>query len=164
LTPVLIGTQHRLASNPLTVGGFSVELLKPSYLLRDGPGFWSKLYYVLLFLRVYSFLVYPEKRDFSASGLTQSHSMASSDGNEPNQLQKSRVTNITIKPSKIPRRRLTLLSITILLNVLLWSSVLVLISSLYLIASDLNDSTNVPTELLTITSVSILSITISQYN
>jgi hypothetical protein len=54
----------------------------------------------------------------------------------------------------LPRRQLTLISLTTCLNVLLWSSMIVLISSFYLIASDPTDTTNIATVILSITSVS----------
>jgi hypothetical protein len=82
--------------------------------------------------------------------------MAGSDssGGEAKQLPKPETTLLTIKiRTRIPRRQLTLVSITICLNTLLWTSVFVFITSLYLIASDPDDTTNTPTEVLTITSV-----------
>ncbi|KAF2733379.1 hypothetical protein EJ04DRAFT_273561 [Polyplosphaeria fusca] len=53
---------------------------------------------------------------------------------------------------KIPRRKLTLVGITICLNVLLWSSVATLVTTVYLIASDPSDTTNIASEVLTLTS------------
>lgn len=73
------------------------------------------------------------------------------------QLPKSEVTTVTVKLSiKAPRRKLTLIAITTCLNVLFWTSLITLITSLYLIASDPSDGTNVPTEIFTLTSVSTL--------
>lgn len=67
---------------------------------------------------------------------------------------KSEGTVFTFKIStKLPRRQLTLISITVCLNVLLWSSLFVLVTTIYLIASDPDDKTNIPTEVLTLTSV-----------
>ncbi|KAF2647537.1 hypothetical protein K491DRAFT_723361 [Lophiostoma macrostomum CBS 122681] len=86
--------------------------------------------------------------------------MAGSDssGGEAKQLPKPETTLLTIKiRTRVPRRQLTLVSITVCLNVLLWSSILVMVSSLYLIASDPDDTTNTPTEVLTILS-SLVSI------
>ncbi|KAF2106608.1 hypothetical protein BDV96DRAFT_654610 [Lophiotrema nucula] len=84
--------------------------------------------------------------------------MAESEGSSggASQLPKSEATTTTIKLSKrIPRRQLTLVAITACLHVLLWSSIFTLVTTLYLIASDTSDATNVPTEVLTITSASV---------
>ena len=68
---------------------------------------------------------------------------------------KSETTPIIFKISKkLSRRQLTLIAITVLLHVLLWSSLFTLIASLYQIAADPGDSTNTPSEILTIASVS----------
>lgn len=64
--------------------------------------------------------------------------------------------------SNLPRRQVTLISITTLLNVLFWSSVADLIISIYLIAADADDPTNIPTEILTLVSVSLLGRTTIQ--
>ncbi|KAF2179882.1 hypothetical protein K469DRAFT_594590 [Zopfia rhizophila CBS 207.26] len=53
---------------------------------------------------------------------------------------------------KLPRRQVTLIAITACLNVLLWSSLFTFITTLYLIAADPVDTTNIPTEVLTLTS------------
>lgn len=85
--------------------------------------------------------------------------MAGSDGSSEGASQppkfEATIPSIRI-PTKLPRRQLTLISITVCLNVLLWSSIFVLITSLYLIASDPDDTTNIPTEVLTLTSVRTL--------
>jgi hypothetical protein len=80
--------------------------------------------------------------------------MAGSEGSSAgaSQLPKSEAVTNTIK-KKLPRRQLTLISLLICLNVLLWTSIFATITSIYLIASDPDDTTNIPTEILTITSV-----------
>lgn len=66
------------------------------------------------------------------------------------------LTTITIKiNTKIPRRQLTLVAITVLLNVLLWSSLICLITTVFQIASEPDDTTNIPSEVFTLTSVCI---------
>jgi hypothetical protein len=70
------------------------------------------------------------------------------------QLPKFEATTITIKLKKLPRRQLTLFSLTACLNVLLWTSVIAIITSIYVVASDPEDSTNIATDILTISSVS----------
>lgn len=83
--------------------------------------------------------------------------MASSEGSSrgASQLPKSEATPIVIKiNTKFSRRQWTLIAITVLLHVLLWSSVCTLITSLYLIAADPGDTTNIPSEVLTLASVS----------
>ncbi|KAF2021138.1 hypothetical protein BU24DRAFT_446225 [Aaosphaeria arxii CBS 175.79] len=52
----------------------------------------------------------------------------------------------------LPRRQLTLIGVTVCLNILLWSSIFVLITSFYVIASDPTDTTNIPTHVLTLLS------------
>ncbi|KAF2267275.1 hypothetical protein CC78DRAFT_94716 [Lojkania enalia] len=74
---------------------------------------------------------------------------------EASQLARS-VATIKIS-AKLPRRQLTLIAITCCLNALLWTSLFTLITSLYLIASDPSDATNIPSEALTLTS-SLVSI------
>lgn len=83
--------------------------------------------------------------------------MASSDssGGGPSQSPKLEATTFDLTfTRKIPRRHLTLISITVCLNFLLWSSLFVFITSLYLIASDPDGTTNIPTEVLTLVSAS----------
>ncbi|KAI5375903.1 hypothetical protein J4E82_005381 [Alternaria postmessia] len=59
----------------------------------------------------------------------------------------------TVKTSlRIPRRKVTLICITLLLNVLLWSAIICLVTSLYQIISDPQDITNVAPVVLTLTS------------
>lgn len=71
--------------------------------------------------------------------------MARSEGNSSgaSQLPKSEAATITITPTrrKIPRRQLTLIIITVCLNVLLWSSIFSLIASLYFVGADPGDVT-----------------------
>lgn len=94
--------------------------------------------------------------------------MARSDGSSSGASQlpnKSEATTITIKiNTKLPRRQLTLIAITFLLNVLLWSSLICFITSLYQIASDPDDSTNIPSEVLTLTSVSRLTLALALHD
>ncbi|KAF2793673.1 hypothetical protein K505DRAFT_375197 [Melanomma pulvis-pyrius CBS 109.77] len=81
--------------------------------------------------------------------------MASSEGSSrgASQLPKSEATPIVIKiNTKFSRRQWTLIAITALLHVLLWSSVCTLITSLYLIAADPGDTTNIPSEVFTLAS------------
>jgi len=60
----------------------------------------------------------------------------------------------TVKTNlRIPRRKVTLICITLLLNVLLWSAIICLVTSLYQIISDPQDMTNVAPVVLTLTSV-----------
>lgn len=53
-----------------------------------------------------------------------------------------------------PQRQLSLLAITIILNILLWSSVLCAIIALFQIASDSTDHSNILPGVLTLVSVS----------
>jgi hypothetical protein len=78
---------------------------------------------------------------------------SSSEAKQPlNKLEpKTNAIDISIK---ISRRKLNLVAITILLNILLWSSIICLIASIYQIASDPGDATNVAPVVLTSTSVS----------
>ncbi|KAF2685088.1 hypothetical protein K458DRAFT_20116 [Lentithecium fluviatile CBS 122367] len=82
--------------------------------------------------------------------------MAGSDSSsgEASQLPKEPdAATATIKiNTKLPRRQLTLIAITVLLNVLLWSSLICLITTVYQIASRPGDTTNIPSEVLTLTS------------
>jgi len=57
--------------------------------------------------------------------------------------------------TRLSRRLFTLVTITILLNTLLWSSVLCLGSSIYQVASDSHDVTNIAPVVLTSISVSV---------
>ncbi|OAL46887.1 hypothetical protein IQ07DRAFT_614102 [Pyrenochaeta sp. DS3sAY3a] len=82
--------------------------------------------------------------------------MARSDGSSsgadlpPSKFEiKTIAINISIK---IPRRKFTLITITFLLNVLLWSALICLITSIYQIASDPKDSNNIAPVVLTSTS------------
>ena len=54
---------------------------------------------------------------------------------------------------KIPRRKITLIIITVLLNVLHWSSIICLSTSIYQITANPDDTTSIPSEVLTLTSV-----------
>ncbi|KAI8933064.1 hypothetical protein NX059_009709 [Plenodomus lindquistii] len=54
--------------------------------------------------------------------------------------------------TRFPRRLLTLVTITALLNALLWSSIVCLASSIYQVASDPSDVTNIAPVVLTLTS------------
>ncbi|OCL02691.1 hypothetical protein AOQ84DRAFT_392786 [Glonium stellatum] len=88
--------------------------------------------------------------------------MARSEGSSSgaSQLPKSEATTIAIIPTrrKIPRRQLTLIIITVCLNILLWSSIFSLIASFYLFGADSRDITMLVSQILTLTSafVSIL--------
>lgn len=61
-------------------------------------------------------------------------------------------------PSKpytgVPRRKITLITITILLNILHWSSLICVFTSIYQIAATPDDKTSIPSEVLTLLSVS----------
>ncbi|ORY19276.1 hypothetical protein BCR34DRAFT_528201 [Clohesyomyces aquaticus] len=59
---------------------------------------------------------------------------------------------VIIKFKKLPRRQVTLLTVTLLLNILLWSALATIITSIYLIAVDPADSTNLASAILTLTS------------
>jgi hypothetical protein len=85
--------------------------------------------------------------------------MASSDGSStqdeqlPEKKEKKAIAiNISVK---IPRRKATLITITLLLNILHWSSIVCLSTSIYHIASHPNDYTSMPSEVLTSASVSL---------
>jgi hypothetical protein len=54
---------------------------------------------------------------------------------------------------KYPRRQVTLVAITILLNVLLWASFICLATTIYQIAARPDDTTNISSEVLVSTSV-----------
>ena len=66
---------------------------------------------------------------------------------------KSKTISININ---VPRRKLTLIAITSLLNILLWSSVICIATSVYQVASDPRDITNIAPVVMTMTSVGIL--------
>ncbi|KAF1951616.1 hypothetical protein CC80DRAFT_480898 [Byssothecium circinans] len=69
------------------------------------------------------------------------------------QLPTAEDTTIVIRiHTKLPRRQLTLIAITILLNVLLWSSLVCFTASLYQVASDISDTSSIPSEVLILTS------------
>lgn len=53
-----------------------------------------------------------------------------------------------------PHRQLSLLAITIILNTLLWSSVLCSVAALFQIVSDTDGGSNIPPGVLTLVSVS----------
>ncbi|KAH7396196.1 hypothetical protein BKA66DRAFT_259519 [Pyrenochaeta sp. MPI-SDFR-AT-0127] len=79
-----------------------------------------------------------------------SNSSSSGAGNPCSKIEpKSIAINISIK---IPRRKLTLITITLLLNILLWSSLVCLATSFYQVASDPKDMTNIALVVLTSTS------------
>jgi hypothetical protein len=78
---------------------------------------------------------------------------SSSEAKQPLNKIESKTNAIDIS-IKIPRRKLNLVTITILLNVLLWSSLICLIASIHQIVSDPGDATNVAPVVLTSTSVS----------
>jgi hypothetical protein len=68
--------------------------------------------------------------------------------------RKERKNDIIDVRRKFPRRKITLIAITFLLNVLHWGSLICLFASVYQIASTLNDRTSIPSEVLSLTSVS----------
>jgi hypothetical protein len=72
------------------------------------------------------------------------------------QLQKSEAATILFTPAKrqMPGRKKTLIAITVCLNVLLWMSAFAFVCTFYFLAADLDDVTNIPSEILTITSIS----------
>lgn len=53
----------------------------------------------------------------------------------------------------LPRRKVTLVTITVLLNILTWSALISLIASIVQTASDLTDTTSIAPVVLTSTSV-----------
>jgi hypothetical protein len=55
---------------------------------------------------------------------------------------------------RVPRRKFTLITITILLNVLHWSSFTCIFTSVYQIIATPGDRTSIPSEVLTLLSVS----------
>lgn len=66
------------------------------------------------------------------------------------------VEKTNTKPSarvKSPRRKFTLITITLLLNILHWASFVCLFTSIYRIAATPNDKTSIPSEVLTILAV-----------
>jgi hypothetical protein len=63
---------------------------------------------------------------------------------------KTNAVNISIR---IPHRKLTLLTITLLLNTLLWSSIICIIACIFQVVSDPDDKTNIAPVVLTLTSV-----------
>jgi hypothetical protein len=67
-----------------------------------------------------------------------------------------RPTTIKIH-TKRSRRQLTLIAITLLLNVLLWTSIICFIIAIYQFASDAKDTNSIPSKVLTLTSVSVSS-------
>ncbi|KAF1918797.1 hypothetical protein BDU57DRAFT_120616 [Ampelomyces quisqualis] len=67
----------------------------------------------------------------------------------PTTVEKSRKSNSRVK---IPRRKFTLITITLLLNILHLGSFVCLFTSIYLIAATPNDKTSIPSEVLTILS------------
>jgi hypothetical protein len=80
--------------------------------------------------------------DIDDSGATQPH------------ITKERKKDAIDVRIKIPRRKITLIAITLLLNVLHWGSLICLFASIYQIASTPNDRTSIPSETLSLTSVS----------
>ena len=83
--------------------------------------------------------------------------MARSDGSssqDDQQTEKAEKKPIAINISvKIPRRKAALITITLLLNVLHWSSIICLSTSIYHISSNPDDTTSIPVEVLTLISV-----------
>jgi len=72
---------------------------------------------------------------------------------------KSEVNPIVIKiNTKFTRRQWTLIGITSLLHTLLWGSLFTIFTSIYLIVADPGDTTNIPSEVLTLASVSVTSL------
>lgn len=66
---------------------------------------------------------------------------------------------VTVKiGAKVPQRQLSLLTLTILLNTLLWTSIICAIIALFQIASDSTDHTNILPGVLTLVSVSAFAI------
>jgi hypothetical protein len=71
------------------------------------------------------------------------------------QRAKKDLKNDTIRINiKIPRRKVTLITITLLLNILHWSSIICLFASIYQFTSSPHDATSIPSETMTLTSVS----------
>lgn len=69
----------------------------------------------------------------------------------PTTTEKKQVDNAPRK--HFPRRKLTLITITLLLNVLHWSSFICAFTAIYQIASTPDDKTSLPSEILTLLSV-----------
>ena len=63
----------------------------------------------------------------------------------------TRTTNVL---DKLPRRQWTLIAVTAVLNVLFFSSFMCIIAQIYEIVDDPGDTTNIASEVLTLTSVS----------
>ncbi|KAH7135122.1 hypothetical protein B0J11DRAFT_547156 [Dendryphion nanum] len=81
--------------------------------------------------------------------------MAGSDSSSQGASQRPKFDNAptAIKFSKrLPRRQLTLIGITVCLNVLLWSSVFVVVTTVYLVVADPDDTTSIPTHVLSLSS------------
>ncbi|KAH7413668.1 hypothetical protein DE146DRAFT_2515 [Phaeosphaeria sp. MPI-PUGE-AT-0046c] len=68
----------------------------------------------------------------------------------PTATEKKQVNNTP--PTRIPRRKLTLITITLLLNILHWSSFVCASTAIYQIASTPDDRTSLPSEILTLLS------------
>jgi hypothetical protein len=80
-----------------------------------------------------------------------SDSSRSQSEKQPGKVEKKTIAiNISIK---IPRRKVTLIIITLLLNVLHWCSIICLFTSIFQIAINPDDTTSIPSEVLTLTSV-----------
>jgi hypothetical protein len=62
---------------------------------------------------------------------------------------------------KIPRRKVTLITITLLLNILHWSSIICLFASIYQITSSPHDVTSIPSETMTLTSVRLYKVVVT---
>jgi hypothetical protein len=82
----------------------------------------------------------------SGNGISRAEQLPAKDN-------KSTAIKISIQ---IPRRKLTLITITTLLNVLHWGSIICFFASIYQITSSPHDLTSIPSEVLTLVSVSSL--------
>jgi hypothetical protein len=81
-------------------------------------------------------------------------------GRAGQQLAKKDPQNDTIRIDiKIPRRKVTLITITLLLNILHWSSIICLFASIYQFTSSPHDTTSIPSETMTLTSVRYYKVT-----
>ena len=77
-------------------------------------------------------------------------------GSEIGSSEAQQPLNLDLKTNKtIPRRKVTLIIITVLLNTLAWSALISLIASIVQIASDPTDTTSIAPVVLTSTSVCV---------
>jgi hypothetical protein len=83
----------------------------------------------------------------------------SNDSNSPTEQPLTKADFKTVETKRrIPRRKITLVLITVLLNALIWSALICLVASLCQIISDQRDPTNIAQVVLNLTSVCVRSL------